>query len=131
MPKLPFTDKYGRLLYCETQLAFARERDYVIIRKGDFVLCHLENDIMSLPQQNDIELNAVPTAEFSVLSYLAEDGGAVREMQNYRVYVVENASLEGNVWQWCALNDILLGKVAFNATQLIGIKNLMVRVKEK
>jgi hypothetical protein len=131
MANLPFTDKYGHLLYCETQLAFVREKGYVIIRKGDLILCHRDDDIVSLPLQSDVELNAAPTAEFSVISYLAENGCAVTEMQNYRVYVVENASLEGKDWQWCALNDILLNKVAFNATQLIGIKNLMVRVKEK
>lgn len=131
MAKLPFSDKYGRLLYCETQLAFARERGYIIIRKGDFILCHRDDDVLSLPLQSDVQLNAAPTTEFSVISYVAENGCAVTEMQNYRVYVIENASLEGTDWQWCSLNDILLDKVAFNATQLIGIKNLMVRVKEK
>lgn len=131
MTDFPFTDKYGRLTYCNTQDAFVREKGYIIIRKGNSILCHKSADMLALPAEKNVELKANPTAEFSVFSYITENGRPIKEMQTYRVYVVENVDLAQTALQWCTVDDILLEKVAFDATQIVGIKNLLVRVKEK
>ena len=132
MADFPFTDKYGRISYCETELAFVREKGYLIVRKGNKVMCTFDaGGIWKLPSDKEVELNAEPTAEFSLLAYLTENGRPIKEMQTYRVYVVENADLAETIFQWCDIGDILLKKIAFDATQRQGIKNLLVRIKEK
>lgn len=129
MDKLPFVDKYGRMTYCEDKQAFVRKRQYIIIKKGNSVICNYDadTDLFSLPSNNEIELKAEPTLEFTVLSYLFENRHPIKEAQTYRFYDVKNADMANTPLKWCNLEDIALKKIMFDATQLIGIKHLFVR----
>lgn len=130
MDKLPFVDKYGRMTYCEDKQAFVRERQYIIIKKGNSIICNhdAKSDLFSLPTNDEIEINAKPTLNFKVLSFLYENRHPIRETQFYQLYDVEDADMAHTPLQWCSLKDIALKNIMFNATQLIGIKHLFVRI---
>ncbi len=132
MEKLPFADKFGRMTYCDGAQAFVREKGYIIIKKGAEIMCGYDADseIFYLLDANKIELDAEPTISFSVLSYLYENNRPIKEKQKYRLYVVKDADLKNIPLHWCKLEDIVLKNISFDATQLIGIKNMLVRMNE-
>ena len=132
MADFPFTDKYGRIVYHEVQTAAVREQNYLIVRKGNTIMCgqSTADGVWHLPSANEVETDAEPTAEFSSIAYIWENDAPIKEIQTYTVYLVADADLENTEFSWCLINDILVGKVGFDATQKIGIKNLLVRVKE-
>ena len=130
MDKLPFVDKYGRMTYCDGEQAFVRERQYIIIKKGNAIICnhHPLSGLFSLPTADEIEINAQPTLNFKVLSFLYENKHPIKETQIYQLYDVQDADMAHTPLQWCELKDIALKNIMFNATQLIGIKHLFVRI---
>lgn len=132
MDNLPFADKFGRMRYCEPAEAFVREKSYIIIKQDSKILCIYDaaSELFSLPTEYDIELNAVPTRSFTVLSYIFENNRPIKETQKYRFYDIKNADLNNTPLQWCALEDISLRKIMFDATQLGGIKHMMVRIND-
>lgn len=132
MDKLPFINKYGRITYCIDALTFVRQRDYIIIKKGTDILCKYnpDDELFSLPSDKDVEIVAEPTLAFTVLSYVYENRHPIKETQTYRFYDVKNADLADAPLQWCAFDDIALKKIMFDATQMIGIKNLVVRINK-
>ena len=132
MDKLPFADKFGRMRYCEPTQAFVREKSYIIIKQGPKILCLYEasSELFLLPTEHDIELNAVSTRSFTVLSYIFENNRPIKETQKYRFYDIKNTDLNNTPLQWCSLEDISLRKIMFDATQLGGIKHMMVRINE-
>ena len=132
MAKLPFTDKYGNFAYREPDDVFARSATYVIIRKGDDVVCKCnENDsILSFPYDYEVDIAQNPSSTFSSISYIMENGEAVKEMQTYNIYDVEEAKIDNLPLQWYSIKDILVNKVDFNVTQKTGVKNLFVRIKK-
>ena len=133
MDKLPFINKYGRITYCNDTQAFVRQKNYIVIKKDAAVLCgyNAVNDLFSLPSENEVEIDAEPTQTFTVLSYVYENGRPIKETQQYRLYDVENADLTDTPQlHWCQIRDIAVKKILFNATQLIGIKNVFVRMNK-
>lgn len=133
MDRLPFIDKYGRVNYCLDTQAFMRQRNYIIIKKDTAVLCgyNATDDLFSLPSDNEVEIAAEPTQTFTVLSYVYENKRPIKETQHYRLYDVKNADLADTPQlHWCEIRDIAVKKIMFNATQLIGIKNVFVRMNK-
>ncbi len=132
MDKLPFINKYGRITYCIDALTFVRQRNYIIIKKDSSLLCgyNADDELYSLPSDNDVEIVAEPTLAFTVLSYVYENKHPIKETQTYRFYDVKDVDLADTPLQWCTIRDIALKKVMFNATQMIGIKNLLVRINK-
>lgn len=132
MDKLPFISKYGRITYCGDSQTFVRQRTYIIIKKSTDVLCKYNpaDELFSLPSDNDVEIVAEPTLTFTVLSYVYENRHPIKETQTYRFYDVKNADLADTPLQWCSFEDIALKKIMFDATQMVGIKNLVVRTNK-
>jgi len=132
MAKMPFSDKYGNFAYREADSAFSRNATYVIIRKGDDVVCKSdENDeIISFPTEYEVDVAQKPTFSFTSIAYLIENGAAVKETQTYDIYDVESAKIDNLPLQWYSISDILVHKIDFDATQRVGIKNLFVRMKK-
>ena len=130
MDRLPFADKLGRMMYCEDEQVFVREKSYIIIKKGRDIAClhDAAADLFSLPTEHDVELTAAPTVSFSVLSYVFENNRPIKETQKYRLYDVKDVNLENTPLQWCSIEDIALRKIMFDATQLGGIKHMLVRI---
>ncbi len=132
MDKLPFADKYGRMIYCDDAEAFVREKGYVIVKRGGEVLCNYDaaTGLFFLPSDNEIEIKAAPTLTFTALSYLYENNHPIRETQHYRLYDVKGVDMQSAPLQWCKLSDISLKRIMFDSTQLIGIKNILVRLND-
>lgn len=132
MDNLPFADKYGYMTYCDASQAFVRQKGYVIIKKGAAVMCRYDDEcrLFALPSDDDVEISAEPTFSFIVSSYIFENSRPIKETQSYRVYDVKNADIENTPLQWCLLDDIALKKIPFDATQMVGIKNMLVRINK-
>ena len=107
-----------------------REQTYVIIRKNSDLLCiyDQESGVFTLPKEEDVQnLKLTPDAEFKTISYLKEKNRYFKENQFFNVYELESGKIEGNILQWCAINDILVHKINFDETVFKGFKNLYVR----
>lgn len=132
MDKLPFVDKFGCMTYCENTQVFVREKNYIIIKKDSEILCIYDesSNLFSLPTEYDIELNALPTFSFAVMSYIFENNRPIKENQKYRFYDVKDVDLADIPLQWCSLDDICLKKIMFDATQFGGIKHMLVRIND-
>ena len=129
MADFQFIDKYGRIFYAELSKSVKREADYIIVKHENKILCFYdeEKNIFVLPREEDVRLNIQVSSEFSVVNYIYEDENFIKEQQNYKVYEVENVDVSHIAMFWCSINDILLEKTAFDATQKCGLKNLWVR----
>lgn len=132
MAEFPFINKYGKITYYNPDDAFVRHHTYIILECETEVLCvyREEEDLYTLPSLEDLQVNGKLAAEWTTLSYLTENRRPIKETQTYRVYTVKKDKLPDEAFQWCKIDDILLGKIAFDCTQLVGIKNLIVRSKE-
>lgn len=129
MADFPFINKYGKITYSDPADAFVRSRTYIILASETEVLCiyNADEDLYALPTINDLRVNGKLTNEWTTLSYLTENRHPIKETQTYCVYSVERGELPDKSFQWCKIDDILLNKIAFDCTQLVGIKNLIVR----
>lgn len=132
MADFPFINKYGKITYSDPADAFVRSRTYIILKSTTDVLClyHTEDDLYTLPTSNDLTVNGQHTNEWTTVSYLTENRHPIKETQTYFVYSVEKGELPDKSFQWCKIDDILLNKIAFDCTKLVGIKNLIVRSQE-
>ena len=131
MAKFPFTDSDGQIFYHDPDKVRAVETGFVVVKKDNDILC-LRNEIAriyTLPAQSEVTLEAEPSGEFSIISYVIRSDEPVKEEQNYKVYEVKNVDLKDTPLEWVSLSDILLGNVAFDATLKNGMKNLLVRGK--
>lgn len=126
-----FYDKFGNSKKYDTNRAYVRERNYVVIKSEKQVVCQYDriSGLYSFPDDDAVELNENPTAQFGIISYVWDNGTPVKELQYYSVYVVKDADLENPPFQWCDEEDILVGKINLDKTQFGGFKNLLVRVK--
>ena len=131
MADVLFYDRYGNSKKYDTECAYVRERNYIIIRSKGQVVCQYDriSGLYSFPGDDDVALNEEPTAQFGIISYIWDNGTPVKELQYYNVYVVKDAALENTPLQWCKEKDILVGKINLDKTQFGGLKNLLVRVK--
>ena len=107
-----------------------REQTYVIIRKGDELLCIYDEQagVYTLPKFEDVQnLKAKPSSSFKTISYIKEKNRYFKETQIFNVYDLESGKIEGLILHWCAVNDILVRKIGFDETVFKGFKNLYVR----
>ncbi|MEE6206500.1 MAG: hypothetical protein VZR95_00390 [Alphaproteobacteria bacterium] len=132
MGKQPFYDKLGNFKYFDTDKAYVRQRVYIVIKSGDKVVCQYDriSGLYSFPTDDDVALEVAPTTDFFVSSYILENNTAIKEIQFYSIYVVEEANLSGLPLVWCPIKDILVNKIQLDETQKCGFKNILVRVKE-
>ena len=132
MAKIPFTDKYGNFAYQEPDEAFSRSATYVIIRRESNVVCKQNegDSVLSFPHDYEVDIAQKPSSSFFSIAYIKENGEAVKEMQTYDVYDVEEAKIDDLPLQWYPIKDILINKIDFDATQRTGIKNLFVRIRK-
>ena len=133
MAEQPFVDKYGRVHLCDEKTASARENSFVVIQKNNELLCVYDEKlaVYAFPNTNEVTINAKPTTEFTIISYISENCKLWKELQNYRVFMVDDVDLQEIPLIWCSIEDILLNNITFDATQKIGFKNLLVRVKNE
>lgn len=131
MVKQAFYDKFGNFRYCDTDKSYVRQRIYIVIKSDDEVVCQYDKiaGLYSFPTDDDVALDMAPTADFYVTSYIMENKTAIKEIQFYSVYEVEEANLKGMSLTWCSIKDILVDKIKLDETQRCGFKNLLVRVK--
>ena len=129
MAKFPFTDSDGQIFYHDPDKIAGNESGYIVVKKENYVLCIRDEiaGMYTLPAQNEVTLEAEPSGEFSIISYVIRADIPVKEEQNYKVYEVKNVELKDTPLEWVSLSDILLGNVAFDATLKSGMKNLLVR----
>lgn len=107
-----------------------REQTYVIIRKGDELLCIYDEQagVYTLPKFEDVQnLKAKPSSSFKTISYIKEKNRYFKETQIFNVYDLESGKIDGLILQWCAVNDIMVRKIGFDETVFKGFKNLYVR----
>lgn len=132
MAEFPFINKYGKITYCDPNDAFVRHHTYIIVASDAEVLCvyRAEDELYTLPTPDDLLVKGKLSGEWTTLAYLAEYNRPIKETQTYRVYTVKKDELPDKAFQWCKIDDILLNKIAFDSTKLVGIKNLIVRAKE-
>lgn len=131
MTKLPFANKYGQFKYFEEAEAFVREHTYLLLSDGVELICVYDkaSQLYTLPTDNDLQFNGNLRMQFSTFAYFMENAHPIKERQNYLVYNVQKSELPDATFQWCKIKDIFLNNIAFDATKLIGIKNLYVRMK--
>jgi len=131
MTKLPFVNKYGQVKYFDAAEAFMREHTYLLLSDGVELICAYdkESQLYTLPTDKDLHFNGNLRLQFSTLAYFVENNHPIKEWQNYLVYAVKKSDLPDTDFQWCKIKDILLNNIAFDATKLIGVKNLYVRMK--
>ena len=131
MVKQTFYDKFGNFKSFETDKAYVRQRVYIVIMSSDQIVCQYDKitGLYSFPTDDDISLEVAPTADFYVSSFILENQTAIKEVQFYSVYVVEEANLRGTSLTWCPIKDLLVGKLKLDETQKCGFKNVLVRVK--
>ena len=129
MADFPFVDKYGNLLYANTDNIQERMIDYIIIKQENNIICLYDKseNMFTLPSNEDVMLKAEPTSVFVNFAYIHEKDMLFKEKQTYHIYIVKDADFGDASLFWCAINDILLDKINFNSTQKIGLKNLLVR----
>ncbi|MBO6281828.1 MAG: hypothetical protein J6N49_04785 [Alphaproteobacteria bacterium] len=132
MGKQPFYDKLGNFKYLDTDKAYVRQRVYIVIKSGDKVVCQYDriSGLYSFPTDDDVSLDVAPTTDFFITSYILENNTAIKEIQFYSVYVVEDANLNDIPLKWCSVKDILVNKIQLDGTQKSGFKNILVRVKD-
>lgn len=133
MAEQPFVDRYGHIYLRDEQKASARESSFVVVQKNNELLCLYDEQkaVYAFPSDRDVFLSVKPTTEFTIISYVFENNALWKELQNYRVFMVDNVELEKLPMVWCSIEDILLSNITFDATQKIGFKNLLVRVKNE
>ena len=105
-----------------------REQTYVIIRKGNELLCIYDKDyeVFTLPRIEDVHnLQLKPSLNFKTISYIKEKKRYVKEAQIFNVYDLESGKIEGNILQCCTVGDILVHKIGFDETVFKGFKNLV------
>ena len=131
MTKLPFVDKYGKITYSNPKDAFSRTRVYIILEDGTELLCRHDavEQIFTLPTDRDLKINGTLVARFSTIAYFTENNHPIKEDQTYLIYKVHKTDLPDSDFEWYRIDDILLNKVAFDATKIIGVKHLYVRMK--
>lgn len=107
-----------------------RNQTYVIIRKGDELLCVYDgaSELYTLPKFEDVE-NLASTADssFKVLCYIKEKNRYYKEAQTFNVYNLTDGKISGDILEWCKINDILVHGLDFDETVYKGFKNLYVR----
>lgn len=128
---LYFIDKDGEIHVPARMMTFLKERTktFVVVKKGKSLLCALDGNVYTFPKLDEFEnLRAQPCLNFSVVCPVYEKKRYYKEKQNFRVYDIETAKIEGKVLNWCLTEDILLGHIPFDATLRKGFNNLYVRV---
>ena len=130
MDKIIFADKYGNLSSHINKTVEVREKNYIIIKKDDELMCLYDGitGLYSFPSDEDVMLSLTPSLNFSIIAYITEDGKPYKEQQNYGIYLVDNADFADLPLHWCKINDLLLDNVRLDATQKNGFKNLLVRI---
>lgn len=130
MDKIIFADKYGNLSSHDDKNVEIAEKNYIIIKKDDELMCLYDrmSGLYSFPSDEYISLSIVPALNFSIIVYITKDNKPYKEQQNYDVYLVDKADLNDLPLYWCKINDLLLDNVRLDATQKNGLKNLLVRV---
>lgn len=131
MVKQSFYDKFGNFKSFDSDKAYVRQRIYIVIIGSDQIVCQYDKitGLYSFPTDEDVALDVAPTADFYVSSFILENQTAIKEVQFYSVYVVEDANLKGTSLTWCPIKDLLVGKLKLDETQKCGFKNVLVRVK--
>ena len=127
-----FYDKFGTSKKYNSERSYVRERNYAIIRNKGSIACRYDHisGLYSFPNEDDIALNEEPTAQFSIISYIWDNGTPIKELQCFSVYTVKKTALDSALLVWCSEKDILVGKINMDKTQIGGLKNLLVRVKQ-
>ncbi len=127
----PFVNRYGEKQPAYTDKTENRTNVYIVIKSGADLVCQYNEvtGLYSFPKDGDVVLNENPTLEFTVFENINDNNGFVREQQIYKVFEVENADIKDTPLVKCAINDLLVGNVALDATQKKGFKNLVVRVR--
>src|SRR5574344_74254 len=98
-----FVDKYGNV-YASQNFA-SSEQNYVVIKKDNEMACLQSGYIYSLPTEKDILLEVAPSFEFYVHRRIMADNKFLLEKQNYKVYEVEEANLQGTNLIWCKIEN--------------------------
>lgn len=131
MAELPFINKYGSTFQAENTPG-ERERCFVVLKKDNLLLCQYNrfDGLWMFPEAKDVSIEAAPTLSFILHQNIVEDDRYYIEQQTYNFYDIENVQVESETLEWCAIEDILLGKFPFTAEQKTGFKNLLVRVKK-
>lgn len=131
MGNLSFVDKYGCVYDLNDGNILFRESVYIIMIKDNQVLCNCDqiSGLMSFPSDEVVDVSVVPSTSFSIFAYIVENGMYVKELQKYNIFEVEEVYIENASFKWCDVDDLLLGKIKFDATQITGLKNLLVRVR--
>lgn len=126
-----FINRYGLNIDVGGHLIEQRECCYIVVKKEDSLLCLYDTiyGLYKFPNTQNVTINENPSLEFTLHADIAEHGHFIKETQLYRVYDVEDVHIEGENLGWCAINDILISKIPFDATQKYGFKNLLVRVR--
>ena len=126
-----FVDNYGLLHPYHNQPIEKAEQTYFIIKKNRQIVCEYqpETGLYAFPSIATIELTSEPTLRFELKANIIKNNAFVCERQHYSVYDVTDAQIEKTPLQWCDIDDILVGKISFDATQRRGFKNFLVRVK--
>ena len=132
MAKLPFTDKFGRITYCNPNDAYVREHTYILLGNGVEIVCIYDKteELYTLPTDSDLQVSGNLVGQFETLAYFMENKYPIKEQQTFLVYAVKKQNLPDSSFQWCKLEDILVNRISFDATKLTGVKNLYVRTKE-
>lgn len=131
MKQLPFIDSNGKVFYASKQSVSSRKTSFLIVKKEKKVLCLYEakNNFYRFPSLEEAKIEQEPYAIFDVTARVWEHNEPIIEQQTYHVYVVSNADIKSTSLRWCDTDDIILGKINFDATQYTGVKNMLVRIK--
>lgn len=132
MADFPFISKFGKITYSNPAEAFVRHHTYIVLKSNNEIICiyRRADELYALPTPEDLQIKGALSGEFTTLSYLTENNHQIKEEQTYLIYNVKKDELPDASFQWCRIEDILLNKIAFDLTQLVGVKNLIVRSKE-
>ena len=126
-----FIDNYGLLHPHQNQPIVTDTQTYVIIKKNRQVACEFfpESGLLAFPNISTCSLTETPTIQFDVIARIYKNKTYVEEKQQYLIYDITEEQLENTTLQWCKIEDIMVGLVDFDATQRVGFKNFLVRIK--